>query len=167
MPLNPAPGPAGLRIQTVFEGPGLSLLRGLLQEYRDWLGPAHDSPQLARDLRELPGPYRPPSGFLLLARLDDVAAGCIALRGLDAKEAELKRLFVSPDLRRRGIARALLDDTIRRARTIGYRALLLDMVSGMEAAHGLYAGAGFNAIAAYYPGARRARRFMRLDLGKR
>ena len=44
-------------------------------------------------LAELPGPYGPPRGALLVARADGASAGCVLLRPLDDETAEIKRLY--------------------------------------------------------------------------
>ena len=71
------------------------------------------------ELRHLEGKYGLPDGRLYLALQDGAPAGCIALRKLDAKRCELKRLYVRPAFRRRGLARLLTEQIIRDARAIG------------------------------------------------
>jgi GNAT superfamily N-acetyltransferase len=80
----------------------------------------------------------------------DAAAGCIALRRFDAEAGEVKRLFVRPPWRGRGLGDRLAQAVLEAAREIGYRRLLLDTLEHMQAARSLYARAGFREIGAYY-----------------
>jgi len=101
------------------------------------------------ELSLLPWEYASPSGLLLLARSDKEAAGCVALRQLIGSTCEMKRLFVRPKFRGRGYGRRLAEETIRHARKIGYRRMVLDSMSSMEAAIGLYRSLGFIEIVPY------------------
>lgn len=59
--------------------------------------------------------------------------------------AELRKMIVHPDFRRRGIARMLVAELERRARALGRTLITLDTRSG-DAAEPLYASSGFVAI---------------------
>jgi GNAT superfamily N-acetyltransferase len=103
------------------------------------------------ELAELPGKYAPPNGELLLARgIDASPLGCVALRPLDDRCCEMKRLFVLPASRGLGVGQALVETVIAAATRIGYREMRLDTLPSMAGAIGLYAGAGFVPIPAYY-----------------
>ena len=92
--------------------------------------------------------------MLFSATLDGVVAGCCALRpraGVDdPNAAEMKRLYVRPGFRGRGLGRQLAQHALDAARQIGYSCVLLDTLSDMEAARALYAELGFEEIAPYY-----------------
>jgi len=102
------------------------------------------------ELAGLPGEYAPPGGELLVA-FDDSGSilGCVALRPLKGDLCELKRLYVEPDSRGRGIGRILVQEMVRVAEGLGYRAMNLDTLSQMEAAQRLYRELGFVVIDRY------------------
>jgi putative acetyltransferase len=103
------------------------------------------------DAERLPGPYAPPAGRLYLARLNGRAAGCVALRPLDATTAEVKRMFVHPTARRRGVARALMERVLTDAPGMGYQRIRLGTLDEMTAAQALYRELGFVEIPRYRP----------------
>ena len=100
----------------------------------------------------MPGQYGPPSGELLLARdLGGVALGCVGLRPLPIQGiCEMKRLYVCPAGRGKGVGQALIAAVIGVAERIGFQEMRLDSLPSMVAAIGLYRKAGFDAISAYY-----------------
>jgi len=105
--------------------------------------------QVQADAVALPGPYAPPRGGLFLALLDGAPAGCVALHPLDAATGEVKRMFVLPEARGRGVARGLMDRLLAEASRLGYRALRLGTLDEMTAAQQLYRSLGFREIPGY------------------
>ena len=93
--------------------------------------------------------YMEPYGRLYLAIYDGQIAGCIALRKLDEERGELKRLYVRPEFRGKGIAKMLTDKIILDARRIGYKWLYLDTLPELEAAVKLYEKLGFKETECY------------------
>ena len=94
-----------------------------------------------RELASLPGPYR-----LFLAQ---DAAGCVGVRFLDPRTAEMKRLYVRPAHRGRGLGRALAEAAIGAAREAGCARIVLDTLPKMREAQALYRALDFRPIAPY------------------
>lgn len=79
----------------------------------------------------------------LVAHADGEAIGCGAVRELEPGVGEIKRMFVQPAWRRRGVARQLLAALEAEARKLGYVALRLETALGQPEAICLYRSAGY------------------------
>ena len=91
----------------------------------------------------------PPLGWFLVARLNGEAVGCAGLRRIEEQVGELKRMWISPAARGRGVARALLAHVEDLARSAGFTEMRLDTNKALIEAHTLYRSAGYREIAAY------------------
>jgi GNAT superfamily N-acetyltransferase len=128
----------------------IELTRALFQEYAAWLGIDLSFQGFGAELAGLPGHYAPPQGRLLLALAGGEAAGCVALRPMEDGVCEMKRLFVRPGFRRRGLGKRLAERVVAEARSIGYQAMRLDTLTSLQTAIRLYEMLGFVRCAAYY-----------------
>jgi len=93
--------------------------------------------------------YAPPAGALYIALIDGEAAGCVGIKKINDTDCELKRLYVRPRYRGRGLGSTLTRLAIQRAKEIGYKAMFLDTLPGLQSAVKMYKGLGFEEIASY------------------
>src|SRR5271155_5411485 len=98
-----------MRIQAVSSAQDLDTVRELFEEYWRSFGFTPCFQGFAQEVAGLPGKYALPDGRLALAIEDAGVAGCVALRRVDDRRAEAKRLYVRAAFRGRGIGAALLE----------------------------------------------------------
>ncbi len=139
-------GPAAIAREPVDGPDARTLLAAYAHELQvRWDAPAVDDPT--------PGPphdgLTPPTGLFLLARVDGAPAGCVGLRILGADTGEIKRMFVAPAHRGRGLARRLLTAVEDAARVEGLSRLRLDTMAQLVEARALYVASGYRDIARY------------------
>jgi putative acetyltransferase len=99
----------------------------------------------------LPGAYGPPRGVVLLGIEKDSIVACGALRKLETKTAEIKRLYVREDHRGPGFGKRFTSALLERARELGYERVRVDTLATMAAAIQFYQELGFRPIPAYWP----------------
>src|SRR5438874_11297070 len=104
---------------TVTAADDLQPIRALFREYAVSLGFDLCFQGFEQELADLPGPYAPPSGCLLLATAGDEPAGCVALKKLAAGVCEMKRLYVRGRYRGTGLGRTLAERVVHEARILG------------------------------------------------
>jgi putative acetyltransferase len=139
--------------------------RELFQEYASWVEISLCFQNFDKEVAELPGDYAPPSGRLFLVVEGDAVMGCVALRKIGDRVGEMKRLYVRPEFRGRGLGRTLTEKLIAEARQIGYARLRLDTLPGkMDQAIAMYRSFGFQEIAPYYKNPVASASFMELVL---
>jgi putative acetyltransferase len=155
---------SGFSLAEALDAESVEACRELFRDYERGLGVNLCFQGFERELATLPGAYARPRGRLLLARVAGEAAGCVALRPLGERDAELKRLFVRPHARGMGLGRMLAECAIDEARSLGYATVKLDTLPAMREAQRLYAALGFIETAPYNDNPVEGVRFMSLHL---
>jgi ribosomal protein S18 acetylase RimI-like enzyme len=144
----------------------IALIRELFLEYAQSLGFSLCFQSFDQELASLPGDYAPPEGRLLLAAHEGAAAGCVALHRLNHEICEMKRLYVRPQFRGKGLGRTLAERIIAEARQIGYKQLRLDTVEPkMPTAVAMYRQLGFREIKPYRENPIEGALYMELIIG--
>jgi putative acetyltransferase len=139
--------------------------RELFLEYAQSLGFSLCFQNFDQELAVLPGDYAPPEGRLLLAEYESQLAGCVALHKLASGICEMKRLYLRPQFRGKGLGPALADRIIAEAREIGYQRMRLDTVEPvMKDAVAMYRKLGFKEVAPYRPNPIAGAMYMELEL---
>jgi GNAT superfamily N-acetyltransferase len=127
------------------EEPGRTLLaefaREIAARYPGWdasQGPTAEPDELV-----------PPAGRFLVAYLDGMPVACGAVKRLNGETGEIKRIYVAPSARGRGIARTLLTSLESTARELGYRRVRLDTGERLPEAQALFRSSGYTEIEDY------------------
>ncbi len=143
----------------------------LFSEYTDMLIAGNgafqqylDIQHYEKEVEHLERKYGMPDGRLYLAYWDGAPAGCIGLRKIDGERCEMKRLYVRPEFRGKGIGDQLVQRVIEDAKVIGYSCMLLDTLPFLEGALHMYRKCGFYEIESYNDSPIDSSIFMRLDL---
>ncbi len=145
---------------TIAAANDLNIVRELFAEYARSLDVDLSFQDFDRELATLSEFYE----RILVAYEGNHAAGCVALRRLDADTCEMKRLYVRPEFRGRNLGRSLAERIIEEARQCGYACMRLDTLPTMTAAIPLYQSLGFVEIAPYRFNPIVGTRFMELML---
>lgn len=145
-------------MQIVLAYDKLDDIRQLFQEYTAMLVETDEAVKACLaaqgygdELDHVEEKYGLPDGRLYGVCGDDGRlVGCAAIHRLDETCCELKRLYVQPAYRGRGLSRLLMDQCIGEAKQIGYKQMRLDTLPFMTAAMGFYRQYGFYEIPPYY-----------------
>ena len=139
--------------------------RELFLEYQKSLGIELCFQNFEQEVANLPGHYVPPDGRLLLAYFDGQLAGCVALHQWEPGICEMKRLYLRPSFRGKGLGRVIAERIISEARDIGYQQMRLDTIGPiMKDAVEMYRKLGFREIAPYRPNPVEGTMYMELQL---
>jgi len=93
--------------------------------------------------------FEPPDGVFLVSRSEGRAVGCGGICRFDETRAELKRMYVVPAERGRGLGRGLLGGLEAEARRLGYTGIVLETGELQPESLGLYPSAGYQRIPCY------------------
>ncbi len=155
----------GVTIVQASSSEQIAQARELFLEYAASLGFSLCFQNFDAELAGLPGDYSAPDGRLLLAEHDGQLAGCGALHRLNGDFCEMKRLYLRPQFRGKGVGRAMAERLIADAREIGYKRMRLDTVGPvMQDAVAMYRKLGFKEIAAYRENPMAGTLYMELEL---
>jgi len=138
-----------MRIGTAATDGEIAAARALIEEYAASLEIDLGFQGFGEEIARFPGGYSPPDGTVLVAWEGDEPAGVVALRRYGGSICEMKRLYVRPNHRGKGLGRKLSEEVIAAARRLGYTKMRLDTLPTMDAAIGLYRALGFRDIPAY------------------
>ena len=142
MSTSAEPGPVRLRAVGYADPVAQHLVERVQQEYVVRYG--------GRDAASVdPAEFSPPLGLFLVAEAGGVPAGCGGWRAHDDRAAEIKRMYVEPAFRRRGIAAQVLAELERTAAAAGHRRLLLNSGDRQPEALALYAREGHRPVPGY------------------
>jgi len=144
----------------------ISSAEELIREYAASLGIDLSYENFELEMAEFPGAYARPEGRVLIAVEGGIAVGVVGLRKLSSEICEMKRMYVRPGFRQRGIGRMLAKKAIEKARDIGYDRVRLDTLSRLKEAVSLYRSLGFKEIGPYRVNPQKDVVYMELDLGK-
>ncbi len=118
----------------------------------------------SEEIENLEEKYGLPKGRLYLAYHNEKPVGCIALRKIDKDHCEMKRLYVKPDYRNKGLGKELVGRIIYDAKAIGYKYMVLDTLPVLESALNIYKKLGFYETEAYNDSPVENTLFLKLDL---
>jgi GNAT superfamily N-acetyltransferase len=101
----------------------------------------------------MPSPeyFQPPDGTFLVAFEDGAPIACGGVGRLDETTGELRRMYVLPAHRGRGLGRAILEELENAARTLGYTRMRLETGNEAPEALGLYTSSGYEPIPCWGP----------------
>ena len=141
-----------MRIVEAANDAEFSAAKALIEEYAASLEVDLEFQGFREEIDRFPRGYSPPEGAVLLAYEGATPSGVIALRRHSDSVCEMKRLYVRPGFRGRGIGRALSEELVRKAALLGYTKMRLregPTDPAVDAALGLYRALGFREIPPY------------------
>jgi GNAT superfamily N-acetyltransferase len=133
-----------LEVRTVpsDQPPATDLVEAMIEEVAQWYGRI-DTPDAPT---ATPQQMAPPGGAFVVIYEDDVALAGGGLKRLDDAACEIKRMYVVPEARGRGLGKLLLEALEAEARRLGYATARLDTGPEQPDAQRMYERAGYRAI---------------------
>lgn len=122
----------------------------LFQEYANSLSISLAFQNFDEELNIINSMYGSPTGCLLLVYDNELPVACAAYRKIGEDICELKRMYIKPNYRRKGIGQEIMNILCTRSKLNGYRLMRLDTLDTMTPAIKLYSNNGFYTIEAYY-----------------
>ena len=122
----------------------------LFQEYANSLNISLAFQNFDEELNIINSMYGSPTGCLLLVYDNKLLIACAAYRKIGDNICELKRMYIKPDYRGKGVGQEIMNILCTRAKLNGYTLMRLDTLDTMTPAIKLYSNNGFYTIDAYY-----------------
>lgn len=122
----------------------------LFQDYQKELGEDLCFQSFEKELTVLPEQYGAPTGSLILLKNETGYFACAGIRKIDSQVCELKRMYIHPSQRGKGLSKVMLEKLFAIAKSLGYTKMQLDTLPRLKAAIHLYESNGFKEISAYY-----------------
>lgn len=153
-----------IEFKQIINGLRMEEVKQLFIEYAQSLDIDLCFQNFEEELENLPGKYGPPHGEIIVAFVNDIAAGCVALHRLTKEICEMKRLYVRDEYRGLGIGKRLISSITEEASNLTYKYMRLDTLSTMKKAQDLYRSVGFYDIEPYVYNPIEGARYMELQL---
>lgn len=136
----------------------------LLIEYFDYLTDKVEHQAFDKELDNFAEIYLQEENSLLIAKSNENLVGCVGLQHINTEYCELKRMFVTPDYRNKGIGKLLLDNAIKEANSKSYKKVLLATPYNFNVAINMYFKKGFKYTTSYRKAYHSKPIFMELDI---
>ena len=126
-------------------------LKVIISEYIESLGIDISFQQFDKEANDLGSLYSKSSGGAFLVVMDEKKIiGCVGLKRIDVESCEMKRLYVKPGFRKKGLGKLLAEGIIQKGKEMKYLKMKLDVLQKSKEAIKLYEELGFYKIAPYY-----------------
>ncbi len=122
----------------------------LFTAYANSLNISLDFQNFEQELQIINSMYGSPTGCLVLVYDQSTPIACAAYRKIGEGICELKRMYIQPKYRGKGIGQTLVQMLCEKAKLNGYTLMRLDTLDSMIPAITLYHKNGFYDIDAYY-----------------
>lgn len=139
-------------------------LKAVIREYVAWLDMDLSYRGFEQEMADFDGIFTQPAGMFFIAEAGTAVAGCAGLLRHSDDVAEVKRLYVRPPFRGHGLGAQLVGSITAKARSLGFKTLILDAVPQTVVAQQLYVSLGFVEIAPYYDNPVPGTKFFALSL---
>jgi putative acetyltransferase len=134
----------GLDIRICRTPEDFDLGRKVSQDYAHWLQEPLCTKSFDQEMTEFESYYSLPQGLFLLAELDGKIAGGVGLHKTDFFTGEIKRLYVYPDFRGRGLGVYLCEKLLTWAENMHLESLFLVTLPRLGSALAIYRELGFH-----------------------